>query len=194
MNTFYNNLGLKIQQAVKEVMPKILQKAGDETIYTAALVTDSDCITLFLAINTYEYLEKRDQEYLEEMDFDLSEEDQTDLEEGTASLTKWLPDEWGYSDDDSELFNEISNLLFTHDKEQQFDDDAYEEHQNKFFETVTSAFQHLIDEKVFGEHTEEILYFISISDDDNAQELENESAKQLNPPQLYEPFVNRCIL
>ncbi|MCI8373248.1 MAG: DUF4303 domain-containing protein [Lachnospiraceae bacterium] len=198
MEEFYNDLTLKIQQAVKKVMSKILQKTGDETIYAAALVTDSDCTTLFLAVNTYEYLEKRDLEYLQLMDFHLSEEEQRQLNEGTASLTKWLPDEWGYADSDdddgSELFNEISRLLYEHDEEEDFDDDAYEENQELFFAAVTSAFQKLKEEKAFGERTEEILCFISISDDDRAEEIENESARQLNSPQLYEPFFNRCIL
>ena len=37
-------------------MEKVRQETGKEHIYRAALVTDSDCITLFLAVNTEEAL------------------------------------------------------------------------------------------------------------------------------------------
>ena len=56
MNTFYKELDNKIQQAVKVEMQNIQRKIGKERIYAVALVTDSDCVTLFLAVNTYEYL------------------------------------------------------------------------------------------------------------------------------------------
>lgn len=42
--------------------PKIEKKTGEEKIYAVAFETDSDCITLWLGINTYEYLKKKDAE------------------------------------------------------------------------------------------------------------------------------------
>ena len=91
--SFFKNLEHNIEQAVKKDMKKILKETGNEKIYAVALVTDSDCITLYLAVNTYEFMEKHDKEYL--IDMDLSEEDIKNLKEGSASLTQWLPDEWG---------------------------------------------------------------------------------------------------
>lgn len=59
MEQFFNDLGKKIENALKTEIPKILKKTRGETIYTAALVTDSDCITLYFACNTYEALKKQ---------------------------------------------------------------------------------------------------------------------------------------
>ena len=47
---------MAIEKAVRHAMEKVRQEAGKEHIYRAALVTDSDCITLFLAVNTEEAL------------------------------------------------------------------------------------------------------------------------------------------
>ncbi|MEY8330485.1 DUF4303 domain-containing protein [Lachnospiraceae bacterium 48-33] len=190
--SFFKNLEHNIEQAVKKDMKKILKETGNEKIYAVALVADSDCITLYLAVNTYEFMEKHDKEYL--IDMDLSEEDIKNLKEGSASLTQWLPDEWGYSDDDNSELAKISELLYENSESDEYDDKEYEENQKLFFETVTSAFKHLIEEKVFGEYSEKITYFISMSDDDRAEAIENNSAKLLNSPNIYETFLNRYIL
>ena len=60
MEQFFLNLQPAIEEAVRHAMEKIRQEIGQEHIYSAALVTDSDCITLFLAVNTEEALAKRD--------------------------------------------------------------------------------------------------------------------------------------
>lgn len=56
MKSFFNELVAKIEQAVKTDMEQIREAIGDEKLYAVALVTDSDCITLFLTLNTYEYM------------------------------------------------------------------------------------------------------------------------------------------
>ena len=191
MNTFYKELDNKIQQAVKVEMQNIQRKIGKERIYAVALVTDSDCVTLFFLFNTYEYLQKRDKKYAKELD--LSEEDLKNVKEGSVSLTQWILDEWGYSDGKNSQLNMISELLFEHDESEEYDEESYEENQRLFFETVTSAMKHLIAEKVFGEYSEEITFFISMSDDERTEEIENYSAKLLNSADIYENFYHRNI-
>jgi hypothetical protein len=55
---------------------------------------------------------------------------------------------------------------------------------------MVAALQLLLDEHFFddAEHT---TIFISISDDDDAFQVENESAKKLNPKCSYEKFLKR---
>lgn len=187
METFFKELSAKIEQAVKTDMQEIQKEIGDEKIYAAALVTDSDCVTLFLAVNTYEYMRKKDAEYIELMHDDLSEEDIKNVKEGIGSLTKWVPDEWGYSDGKNSQLVEISKLLF--DKEGANSKD-YEENTALFFEAVTSAFKNLIAANVFGDSADEITYFISMSDDERTPEIEDYSAKLLNPESVYQAFSN----
>ena len=56
MDQFYKDLVEKIRYAAEKDIQKIMGETGGEKIYVAALVTDSDCVTLFLAVNTLEYL------------------------------------------------------------------------------------------------------------------------------------------
>ena len=60
MEQFFLGLQTDIKKAVRREMEKIRKEMGKERIYGAALVTDSDCVTLFLAVNTEEALAKRD--------------------------------------------------------------------------------------------------------------------------------------
>lgn len=188
MEVFFNNLAEKIEQAVKTDMEQIRKEIGEEKIYAAALVTDSDCVTLFLALNTYEYMRKKDAEYLEKLHDNLSEADIKNVKEGTASLTKWTPDEWGYSDGKNSQLVEISKLLY--DKEEA-NSKEYEKHNALFFEAVTSAFKNLIVAKTFGNNSDEITYFISVSDDERTYEIEDFSAKLLNSESVSQAFLKR---
>lgn len=187
MELFFKDLDNKIQQAVKKDVKKILKEVGKEKIYAVALVTDSDCITLYLALNTYEHMKNRDEEYIEMLQDDLSEEYIKNVREGSISITKWNPAEWGYSEGKNSKLVEISKLLYAEEANSQ----EYARYTELFFETVSSAFKHLIKSKIFGENSEEITYFISMSDDERTPEIENHSAKLLNSKSVYEEFLKR---
>lgn len=191
MELFFKDVGNKIQEAVKKDIKEIFKEVGDERIYSVALVTDSDCITLFLALNTYEYMKKRDEEYIEMLRDDLSEKAIKSVREGSASLTKWTPDEWGYSDGKNSELNKISKLLY---EKEEANSEEYARYTELFFETVTTAFKNLIEAETFGENSGEITYFISMSDDERTTEIENYSARLLNSENVYEKFLNRIEL
>ena len=198
MEKFFQELAPAIREAVCAEMQKIRRAAAGEHIYTAALVTDSDCVTLFLSVNTEEALAKRDardrtEERLDSLRPYLSEEKLRQIADGTVSLNRWLPDEWGYSDGRHSRLDRISRRLF--DKEASLSDapgDQYdavhEEFQERFLETVISVFQELKEEGVFGP---EVVCFVSMSDDDRAPEIEHDSARRLNTPELYAEFTKQ---
>ncbi len=187
MKEFFENLESKIYEAVKNDIKPILKKVGDEKIYAVALVTDSDCITLYLVLNTYEYMQKTDENYIRKFQDSWSEEIIKDIREGSRYLTKWIPAEWGYSNGKESAFVKISEALF----KKEMDLEEYGEHQEEFFQTVTSAFKRIVDEKAFGKDSDKITYFISISDDERTPEIENESAKVLNSEGVYQTFLER---
>ncbi len=188
MKLFFQNLTGKIEEAVRNDVEKALKELNGEKIYAAALVTDSDCITLYPALNTCEYMRKRDLEYIEILKDHLSEEQIRKLRDGTSSVTRWVPDDWGYPDNrDSDLIK-ISELLYAKEKS---NPKEYAKHIDSFFEAVTSAFKNLIETKAFGEASETITCFISMSDDERAPAIENFSAKLLNSEAVYEAFLKR---
>lgn len=171
MDQFYQDLPGQIREAVEKDMENILQEVGDEEIYTAALVTDSDCVTLFLAVNTLEFLEENG---------------------GPAEENRWLPDEWGYSDGDDSALAELSRQLFAHDEAlEDGDDETRKENRRLFFDAAISALEQLKKAKVFGKHSDQVTCFVSISDDEEAEEIENQSAKQLNTAKLAKAFAKR---
>lgn len=186
MEEFFNEIENKIQHALTTEIKRILKETGEEKIYAAALVTDSDCITLFLAVNTYEYMQKRDREYIEILH--LPEEQAKKIREGTSSVVKWIPDEWGYSDGKNSELTQISKLLFA---KEESNPDEYAKHFDLLIEKVISAFNHVIESNIFGENSEEISFFISMSDDERTYEIENHSAKVLNSEKIYQEFLKR---
>ncbi len=188
MEKFFDKISKKLYKAIKKDTKRVLKEMEGEELYSVALVTDSDCITLFMALNTYEYLETADEEYLEMVEEDLSEEDIRQIENGEVCLTKWLPDEWGYSDGENSELNKISQVLC---KKAETNPEEYAKYKSIFFDTVISVFKKLIEEKTFGENSEEATYFISTSDGDYIYEIENHSAKILNSEKVYEQFINR---
>ena len=152
----------KIREAAEKDLREVLGQIGDEHIYTAALVTDSDCCTLFLAVNTVEFLNGNDE---------------------PDNASKWYPDEWGYSDAYNSELSKLSKLLWEH--HENLPGEAF------FFDAVISAMKQLKETGAFGKRSEEITFFVSISDDEEAENLEDFSAKQLNSPELATAFLNR---
>ena len=191
MEQFFLDLRPAIVEAVRTEMEKIRAAAGDERIYAAALVTDSDCITLFLAVNTEESLAWRDRKDRTAKRLDTLRQywdgalvDQ--VANGSFSLNRYLPDEWGYSDGTDSELNQVSRQLY--DQEEKLsdeDDDTCDAFQEQLLETVTGAFETLRTEGVFGP---EVVCFVSMSDDDRAEEIEDTSARRLNTPEQYEQF------
>ena len=195
MEPFFLNLRPAIEQAVRHAMEKIRREAGNERFYSAALVTDSDCITLFLAVNTEEALGRRDQEdrtpeRLAELRKYWSGELVDQVADGSFSLNRYIPDEWGYSDGTDSELNQVSRQLYDQEeKPSDTDDDTYDEvhghFQEQLLETAALAFETLRAEGVFGP---EFLCFLSMSDDDRAADIEDDSARRLNTPDRYEQF------
>ena len=197
MEQFFLDLRPAIVKAVRRDIEKIRQEIGNEHLYSAALVTDSDWITLFLAVNTEEALAKRDQKErkpkrLAELRKYWSEELVSQVADGSFSLNRYIPDEWAYSDGKDSELNQISQRLY--DQEETLSnapddvyDEVHEQFQEQLLETVTLAFETLRTEGVFGP---EVLCFVSMSDDERTPEIEDASAQRLNTPEQYEQFQN----
>lgn len=159
---FYRDLAEKIRVAAEKELSRILSQSGDEHIYAAALVTDSNCVTLFMAVNTTEYLEEND---------------------GADSDAKWMPDEWGYSDAADGELTKLSALLWQN----------YENLPGVdfFINEVISAMKKLKDSGAFGPQSHDVTCFVSMSDDDEAVNIEDYSAGLLNSPELAAAFLSR---
>lgn len=189
MEYFFKSIEPRMYQAIKNEAKYILQKIGREKMYAMALVTDEDCISLYLAANTFEFLRKKDLANLTFMKPYLSEDEIEGVQNGSYSLTKWIPAEWGYSGEQKGDLTEISRLLF--EQGVNHAPAEYEKKKTLFFETVISMLKRVIAENLFGDPTNDITFFVTLSDGDGIYELENRSAQQLNSAEVYEQFLHR---
>ncbi len=186
MEIFFEQFGKKLEKAVKKDIQKALKEVGEEKVYAVALVTDDDCISLYLALNTYEYMKKKDEKYIELFQGDFSQDYIRRVKDGFESFTKWIPDEWGYSDEKGSELAKISELLF---QKEASDSEEYAKYKETFIKTVVSAFKRVIEQKCFDKLSEEVTYFVSVSDGDEIYKIENYSAKLLNTQKVYKNFL-----
>ncbi|KOP80180.1 hypothetical protein AMS59_01900 [Lysinibacillus sp. FJAT-14745] len=194
MKDFFINLSERLVKAIELDFTNIKKMIGKEKIYAVSLVTDSDTVSLFLAVNTNEFLEKKNDEK-DMQDNELLAQfaeyfpGKIDELDNITYNTKWIPAEWGYSNNDL-IHSEIALIvpkLF--EKGTTIDSQELALFQRLFFECLTSTLQTLITKGVFSVNT--ITIFISISDDERTEEIENVSAKILNSEEVYNKFSQR---
>ncbi|GAB0168353.1 DUF4303 domain-containing protein [Lysinibacillus sp. CTST325] len=196
MKDFFINLRERLVKAIELDFTNIKKMIGKEKIYTVSLVTDSDTVSLFLAVNTNEFLEKKNDEK-DMQDNELLAQfaeyfpGKIDELDNITYNTKWIPAEWGYSNNDL-IHSEIALIvpkLF--EKGTTLDSQELPLFQRLFFECLTSTLQTLITKGVFSDNNQAITIFISISDDERTEEIENISAKVLNSEEVYNKFSQR---
>ncbi|KRD62727.1 hypothetical protein ASE40_02765 [Flavobacterium sp. Root935] len=84
MEFFLNGIADKLVKAIQNDFNEVLKVVNVEVIYSISLVTDSDTSSLFFALNTIEYMQKKDEEYLKSGLFDKM---------NFIYKTKWIPAE-----------------------------------------------------------------------------------------------------
>lgn len=186
MKQFFDEIKGRVYAAIRADIARIVQQSGGEDIYSAALVTDEDCISLYLAANSREYLKKKDTDTLAFMRQYLTAEKARAVESGADSLTEWNPAEWGYYGGKDSGLAEVSRLLF---EQERLHPQEYAESKPLFFQTITSAFRQAIDDKLLD--GDSVVFFITMSDGGGAEEIENQSARQLNSAAMFEKFSHR---
>lgn len=173
MAEFYEILVKELEKALVKELWEIRRAAGDEKIYAAALLTDSNCTSVSLYVNTLEHLTRT-------LGENISDE-----------KLKWKIESWGYSDrmnGRKSLLLKSCQMLSIHDKK---DHDEHMRMRDVFIETAVSAFRRAILKHPLTADTDDVTYYISISDSDEAKRLENFSSKMLNSKAVYKEFFKR---
>ncbi|NGZ77715.1 DUF4303 domain-containing protein [Saccharibacillus alkalitolerans] len=169
----------ELTEALRADFKALSKRIAGETLYAAALVTDSHAGSVYLGVHTEEALRRRIDYCKNEVGIDTP---------SIAAALRWTPDEWEYSDGDlaEGKMPQVSRRLF--DRE-----DYSIESQAAFYETASEALRRLDDEELFGTGAarEAVTLFLSVTDDDRTDEVENYSAKLLNPEAVYRRFLGR---
>lgn len=151
-----------------------LAQTQNEKVYACAFGTDSDFGTLFLAVNTEESLSRH-----------IADMKQKDLcgTEADEIYYRWGCSEYQYGEDTH--LNGISNIL-------QDIDNAYD-YKDRIIEIIVQVVRDT-DEAVFrkyGQFKTDIVFFISMTDDDEAEQLENETVVRMTEAELAASFLKR---
>ena len=173
----FPSLRSEIRDAARRAFGAVTSSRVSERFYAFALYSDDGAMTVAPAANSEEGLARKAQEY------------------GCSPIPNWLrwsTAEWDYEYEGSEHFAAVHEIL---NVEYNCSDAEFEAFRAELYETMVQALGDLDAEEFFGtqEMRETVTIFCSISDSDDAERLEDASARQLNPSTVYEKFKNRYI-
>ena len=171
------DLEKRVYEAAKSAFSDLSSAHPGEEFYACALYTDSSAMTICPSANSVQGLEKK-----------LSQEDEEDRSEESAQYYKWASSEWAYEAWGSERFKEICKLL--REAPERSDMEIF---QSQIYHVMTNALLRLKDEgffQSFGAPHSPVL-FVTVADDDRAEEVENQSARILNGEKEFDEFINR---
>lgn len=167
-----------IADAARATFRALRAQHPDEHFYAFALYTDSGAMTVVPAANSVEGLRRiREQQAVPDDD----------------PWYAWGFSEWAYAAAEASPFNAICGKLADDVLSPQFVRSRFPEFSRQLHADMIAALRLLDREGLFGTGDERaaITLFVSISDDDAAEALENESAKALNPPAVADAFLRR---
>ena len=173
MSFDFTRFRLEVSAATRRAFADLQSNHADETIYAFALYSDDGAMTVCPAANTEEALGRqlRKQGIVED-----------------AEHWRWYPGDWEYEYEGAQHFKAASDML----RSAVFGlpEDGFVEFRQKVFETIVAALLDLENDGFFGVGAgrEPLTIFFTISDSEQAEEWENQSARVLNPPAVYERF------
>lgn len=162
-----NDIEDKIYEAAKLTFTQLRQQSQEE-FYAYALYTDDSAMTVVPAANSLNGLAVKLQEEAE-----IGEPD-----EPIKLYYKWASAEWQYEAWGGKNFQDICSIVRHHPKRVEFT--AFRE---EVINAMTQALKRLDNEGFFGTGSQRkaITLFVTSSDSDDAEEIENRSAVTLNP-------------
>lgn len=171
------DLEVRVYEAAKSAFSSLKKARPNEEFYVCALYTDSGAMTICPSANSFRGLEEK-----------ISQEDEEDRSNEVVQYYKWASSEWAYEAWQSEDFEGVCKSL-----RESAERSDFENFQSQVFLTMTNALLLLKNEGFFQSFNarQSPVLFVTITDDDRAEELENKSARILNGEQVFGEFVNR---
>jgi hypothetical protein len=177
----WEKLTTDVVVAASAAFASLISEKSDEHFYAFALYTDEYAETISPSANSIERHEAK-----------LRDTGETG--ELQIAAYKWATAEWAYEGWNAELFTGIYRDLEKHRKTLPDSDVALASYKNSVHECMIAALKRMDENGAFAKganRREDITLFISSSYDDEAFDMENQSAKRLNPEQIYLPFLKR---
>jgi hypothetical protein len=168
----------EIKDAARQAFEAVRANHPGEQFYTFALYSDESAMTIVPAANSEEALQRQVR---------------ADGSSAPAWL-RWSTGEWAYEGEGSEHFDSVSRRINVDERYEESEPGAFEAFRDNVYAAMVQALGDLDAEGFFGEGEarEAVTLFCSVTDaDENLEQLDNESARQLNPAAVYEKFAAR---
>ncbi|WP_339224878.1 DUF4303 domain-containing protein [Paenibacillus sp. FSL H8-0332] len=149
MNDFLTEFEQRIREGFVADLEAILEEVAHEKVYVCAVGTDSDFVTLFLAVNTEQSLARHIADMTSE---GLCDDAETEL------YYKWGISEFQYGEHSH--FNHISRFLYAEDNVYQYKDEMVKIIAKVVNETKDDLFTK------YNQTKEDITFFVSMTDDE----------------------------
>lgn len=157
-------------QIMVELVNKILSEHPDEKFYAFSLYTDSSAMTVSLSANTEEKLNA-----ILDADADKSQVNQ--------NYYRWAVSEWAYEGYGANLFNEVSRELRLAPERECFSD-----FRCNLIKSLTNVLNRA-NKEIMNDAS--VVMFVSITDDDESEYIENVSSELINIEAMHDFFLKR---
>ena len=162
-----------VREATLAAFDDAVATLDGEHLYAVALTTDDGGMSPGLCLTTLEHLRARRSDAAE--NGDLSEP-------GYEAYLRWDTADWRDELVGWEHFEAVAQAI---DEAHDDADDWFEEH----IDALIAALAALRAERADALHG--VTLFVSVTDSDASESIENRSAAELNPPELSGPFLAR---
>lgn len=170
------SLETQIVELSREVFSELRTAQEKEEFYAYALYTDSSAMTIVPSANSIQALNNN-----------ILQEDESERSEDVVAYYKWSSSEWAYEAFKGDKFSEINKNI-----REDRDRSDFPEFKKKVIGVMTSALASLVREGFFEQGDEKSpVVFVTVSDDDEAEAVENASARIINKKSVYEYFIKR---
>ena len=153
-----------VELSLKEIVSK-------SDVYAVSLYSDESATSISFGANSIENFEKN-----------VSEKNATIIED--IAYYKWAPDEWDFEGYNAEKFRDINKWLYENSER-----DDFEMFFQKTIETMISVLRK--SKNIIKNDLEKITFFVTITDNDIAEEIENKSSREINTPDVHCSFMKR---
>ncbi len=170
-------LNTSIRDAARAAFGELCRAHPNERFYAFALYTDDGWMTIVPAANSEEGLRRAVGD---------------DTDPADHRYYRWATAEWAYEAAGDEHFDAANALLKAPDSDEA-QSGGHQEKGDALLASMTEGLRLLDAEGFFGRGTERetVTLFVSISDSDEAEEVETSSAQQLNPPAVAAAYAAR---
>ncbi|WP_263265153.1 DUF4303 domain-containing protein [Pseudomonas sp. RIT-PI-S] len=176
----WNILETRVYMAAKKAFTEIRKANENEHFYVFVLYVDSSVMSIAPAANSLQRLKQK-------IDF----EDEENRTEENIAYYKWTSSEWGFEGYAGEEF-EVINRDLREDSERT----NFSSFKENALITMAKVLVSLVKEgffKKFRQKSEDevVTVFVTVTDSDESEAVENLTAKLINDEEVYNYFISR---